>query len=169
MASNTVPVAPIRDYSCSLDSLTAGYGLPEVDSYPSQLQKKLKEKGYNYQVQNAGISGDTSAGLLSRMDWLLASSDPSANTSEFSFAILCIGGNDAFQGKSLKISRKIFELLSKNSKQKKSRFSSLEWRLHSISGRIWEAIWGDISSPCKGIWSCIYGLLPWRGGTQSES
>jgi len=51
-------------------------------------------------VQNAGISGDTSAGLLSRMDWLLASSDPSANTSEFSFAILCIGGNDAFQGKS---------------------------------------------------------------------
>jgi acyl-CoA thioesterase-1 len=101
IASNTVPVAPIQKTILALwDSLTAGYGLPESDSYPSQLQKKLKEKGYDYQVQNAGISGDTSAGLLSRMDWLLTPSDPSANTSEFSFAILCIGGNDAFQGKS---------------------------------------------------------------------
>lgn len=101
MASNTVPVAPIQKTILALwDSLTAGYGLPESDSYPSQLQKKLKEKGYDYQVQNAGISGDTSAGLLSRMDWLLTPSDPSTNTSEFSFAILCIGGNDAFQGKS---------------------------------------------------------------------
>lgn len=84
------------------DSLTAGYGLSEEDSYPSQLQKKLKENGYDYLVQNAGISGDTSAGLLSRMDWILDSSDStsSGNTTPFQFAILCIGANDAFQGKS---------------------------------------------------------------------
>lgn len=38
------------------DSLTAGYGLPEEESYPSQLEKKLTEAGYNYQLINAGIS-----------------------------------------------------------------------------------------------------------------
>lgn len=53
------------------DSLTIGYGLPESDSYPSQLEGKLRELGYNYHLQNAGVSGDTSAGLLARMDWIL--------------------------------------------------------------------------------------------------
>jgi acyl-CoA thioesterase I len=38
------------------DSLTAGYGLPVTDSYPSQLEAKLREKGYNYKLINAGIS-----------------------------------------------------------------------------------------------------------------
>jgi acyl-CoA thioesterase I len=38
------------------DSLTAGYGLPEGDSYPSQLEQKLRELGYNYRLQNAGVS-----------------------------------------------------------------------------------------------------------------
>ena len=53
------------------DSLTAGYGLPVSDSYPSQLETRLREMGYRYIVQNAGVSGDTTAGLLTRMDWLL--------------------------------------------------------------------------------------------------
>lgn len=74
------------------DSLTAGYGLPVSDSYPSQLETRLREMGYRYSVQNAGVSGDTSAGLLSRMDWLLEWDAPA-------LAILCIGGNDAFQWK----------------------------------------------------------------------
>lgn len=84
------------------DSLTSWYWLSEEDSYPSQLQKKLKENGYDYLVQNAGISGDTSAGLLSRIDWILDSDDSasSGNMTSFQFAILCIGANDAFQGKS---------------------------------------------------------------------
>lgn len=84
------------------DSLTAGYWLSEEDNYPSQLQKKLKENGYDYLVQNAWVSGDTSAGLLSRIDWILDSDDStsSGTTTTFQFAILCIGANDAFQGKS---------------------------------------------------------------------
>jgi acyl-CoA thioesterase I len=75
------------------DSLTAGYGLPIVHSYPNQLEVKLKEMGYEYRVQNAGISGDTTAGLLSRLDWLL-------EWEEYDLIILCIGANDAFQWKS---------------------------------------------------------------------
>jgi len=76
------------------DSLTAGYGLPESDSYPSQLAVRLTGLGYNYSIKNAWVSGDTSAGLLSRMGWLLEWDIPS-------LVILCIGGNDAFQGKSV--------------------------------------------------------------------
>ncbi len=75
------------------DSLTAGYGLPQSDSYPSQLESRLWLSGYNYTVQNAWVSWDTSAGLLSRMDWLLEWDAPT-------LAILCIGANDSFQGKS---------------------------------------------------------------------
>lgn len=74
------------------DSLTAGYGLQIMDSYPSQLETKLKEKWYNYKLINAGISGDTTAWLLSRLDWALEWDTPS-------LVILCIGANDAFQGK----------------------------------------------------------------------
>ena len=43
------------------DSLTAGYGLPEDQAYPAQLERKLSELGYNYTLENAGISGDTTA------------------------------------------------------------------------------------------------------------
>jgi acyl-CoA thioesterase I len=76
------------------DSLTAGYWLPQIESYPSQLEKKLIEESYNYRIINAWISGDTTAWLLSRLDWVLEWETPD-------LAILCIGANDAFQGKSV--------------------------------------------------------------------
>lgn len=76
------------------DSLTIGLGLPTGDNYPSQLEWKLRELGYNYTIENAWISGDTSAWLLSRIDWILDGANPD-------FVILCIGANDAFQWKSV--------------------------------------------------------------------
>src|SRR5437870_3033467 len=48
------------------DSLTAGFGLLEKESYPFLLQEKLKADGYDYEVVNAGVSGDTSLGGLER-------------------------------------------------------------------------------------------------------
>lgn len=51
------------------DSLTAGYGLAPAQSYPSLLQQRLEAEGYKYEVVNAGISGDTSAGGVRRIDW----------------------------------------------------------------------------------------------------
>ena len=74
------------------DSLTAGYGLPISDAYPSQLEEKLRKDGYKYRLVNAGISGDTTAWVLSRLDWILEGDTPS-------LIILCIWANDAFQGK----------------------------------------------------------------------
>lgn len=72
------------------DSLTAGYNLPIEQSYPSLLEKKLQEEGYNYRVVNAGVSGDTSSAALSRIDWVLQSKPQ--------IVILTLGANDAFRG-----------------------------------------------------------------------
>lgn len=72
------------------DSLTAGYGLPEQDSYPARLQDALQEKGVDVRVINAGVSGDTTAGGLARLEWSLAE-NPDA-------VIVALGGNDALRG-----------------------------------------------------------------------
>lgn len=53
------------------DSLTAGFGLAETESYPFLLQEKLRSDGFDYEVVNAGVSGDTSLGGLERIDWVL--------------------------------------------------------------------------------------------------
>lgn len=51
------------------DSLTAGFGLPDSAAFPNVLQRRLKEKGFDVVVGNAGVSGDTTAGGLARLDW----------------------------------------------------------------------------------------------------
>ncbi len=70
------------------DSLTEGYLLHENQAYPALLEQKLKANGYNYNVINAGISGEISRGTLSRVDEILASYNPN-------IVILEIGVNDA--------------------------------------------------------------------------
>ncbi|MDA9129290.1 arylesterase [Candidatus Gracilibacteria bacterium] len=72
------------------DSLTAGYGLPIEDSYPSQLSQKLQDDGYSYEIINAGVSGDTSSQLLDRSE-LYLDQNPD-------IAIIVIGGNDGLRG-----------------------------------------------------------------------
>jgi len=52
-------------------SLTAGYGLDPADAFPALIQARLDEAGLRYRVVNAGVSGETSAGALRRLDWLL--------------------------------------------------------------------------------------------------
>jgi len=72
------------------DSLTAGLDLPEKDSFPAQLERALKARGQEVKVVNAGVSGDTAAAGLARLDWAM-SDDASAVIVEF-------GANDALQG-----------------------------------------------------------------------
>ncbi|HEV2863666.1 MAG TPA: arylesterase [Pyrinomonadaceae bacterium] len=69
------------------DSLTAGYGLDPAQSYPALLQKKLDDDGFQYEVVNAGVSGDTSAAGVRRIDWSLQDGD-------VRFVILELGAND---------------------------------------------------------------------------
>ncbi len=73
------------------DSLTAGFGLAENESYPYLLQQKLRAEGYDYEVINAGVSGDTSLGGIERADWVL--SQPNAE-----ILILELGANDLLRG-----------------------------------------------------------------------
>lgn len=72
------------------DSLTAGFGLNEEQAYTTLLQRKVDEAGYKYRVINAGVSGDTTAGGLRRIDW--------AFQGNVKFVILELGGNDALRG-----------------------------------------------------------------------
>jgi len=72
------------------DSLTAGYGLALHESYPALLQEQLKRDGFAYEVVNAGVSGDTTAGGLRRLDWALEG--------DVRFVILELGANDILRG-----------------------------------------------------------------------
>lgn len=76
------------------DSLTAGYGLPIERSYPTLLQKRLDAEGYHYEVINAGVSGDTSAGGVRRIDWVL--------DGDVKIVILELGANDILRGQPIK-------------------------------------------------------------------
>jgi acyl-CoA thioesterase-1 len=72
------------------DSLTAGLGLPSASAYPMLLEKRLNEAGMNIEVVNAGVSGDTSAGGLERLDWALEG--------DVRALIVALGGNDGLRG-----------------------------------------------------------------------
>lgn len=73
------------------DSLTAGYGLLEPQAFPALLQAKLNQDGYKWDVVNAGISGDTSAAGLQRVEWALGQGD-------VRIVILGLGANDGLRG-----------------------------------------------------------------------
>jgi acyl-CoA thioesterase-1 len=72
------------------DSLTAGYGLELEQSVPSLVQEQLNAEGYAYDVVNAGVSGDTSAGGLRRLDWSL--------DGDVRILVLELGANDGLRG-----------------------------------------------------------------------
>ena len=72
------------------DSLTAGFGLPEREAFPAQLEAKLRQEGIKAKVENGGYSGDTTADGLARTDWELAQKPD--------FVILELGANDALRG-----------------------------------------------------------------------
>jgi acyl-CoA thioesterase I len=73
------------------DSLTAGLGLATDRSFPALIQARLKAAGYGYSVVNAGVSGDTSAGGLRRLEWALGEGDPR-------ILVVALGGNDGLRG-----------------------------------------------------------------------
>ena len=72
------------------DSLTAGLGIPKDDAYPAVIQRRLDKERLNFEVVNAGVSGDTSAGGLSRLDWALEG--------DVRVLIVALGGNDGLRG-----------------------------------------------------------------------
>ena len=85
------PEVPVRPKIVVLgDSITAGFGVFQIEAYPALLQSKIDADGYNFDVVNAGESGDTSATALRRVDWLL---EPAVRV-----LVIAVGGNDALRG-----------------------------------------------------------------------
>lgn len=80
------------------DSITSGYGVERAQAYPALIQEKIDAKGWKFKVVNAGQSGDTSAGGLNRMDWLLRS--------RIDVLVLELGGNDGLRGLPVEVTEK---------------------------------------------------------------
>ena len=79
------------------NSITAGYGLELSQAYPALIQQRINKEGFNFKVINAGQSGDTSAGGLARMDWLLKN--------KIDVLVLELGGNDGLRGLPVEVIR----------------------------------------------------------------
>lgn len=76
------------------DSLTAGLGVQPTEAFPALVAEKIRAAGLSYQVENAGLSGDTSAGGLRRIDWLLQR--------RIDLLVIELGANDGLRGLDLK-------------------------------------------------------------------
>ena len=92
------------------DSLMVGYNLPPGSSFPAQLEKWLREKGVDVKVLNSGVSGDTSSGGLSRLEWALASVPGGAPD----LLILEFGANDMLRGIDPAVTRKNLDAILKS-------------------------------------------------------
>lgn len=85
------------------DSLTAGYGLPQHAAFPEVLERALKAKGYNVEIENAGVSGDTASGGLDRLDWSVPDGTDGV--------IVGLGANDMLRGIDPAVTRKAIETI----------------------------------------------------------
>jgi len=85
------------------DSLTAGYGLAAKDAFPAKLERALKARGVNIEIENAGVSGDTSSGGLSRLDWSIPDGTDGV--------ILELGANDMLRGIDPVVTRKSLDAI----------------------------------------------------------
>lgn len=97
---------------CFGDSITAGYGLDDPDqAYPAILQEKIDSLGLNYEVINSGVSGETTAGGKSRIDWILKQ--------DIEIFLLELGANDGLRGVDLSETKRNLQAII-NSVQKQS-------------------------------------------------
>lgn len=93
------------------DSLTAGYGLPTDQAFPARLEAALRRAGHRVRIVNAGVSGDTTAGGLARLDWVLADKPD--------LVVIELGANDALRGLSpVEAERNLDRILARLSERK---------------------------------------------------
>lgn len=90
-------------------SLTAGYGLEERQAYPALIQERIDAAGLDYRVINAGVSGDTSAGGLRRLDWLLRL--------PVAVLVLELGANDMLRGQGVEAMRRNLETILERTRE----------------------------------------------------
>lgn len=93
------------------DSLTAGYGLAAADALPAKLERALRARGHAVAIENAGVSGDTAAGGLARLDWSVREGTDAV--------ILELGANDALRGSDPRATRAALDAIIVRLKQRR--------------------------------------------------
>ena len=96
------------------DSLTAGFGVLPDEAYPALLEARLRREGYVYRVVNAGVSGDTTAAALRRVDWVLRSQP--------AIVIVALGANDGLRHQNVTVIR--------------DNLVEIVWRLRAAGARV---------------------------------
>ena len=103
------------------DSLTAGWGLAADEAFPARLETRLRREGYTYRVVNAGVSGDTTAGGLRRVDWVLRARPE--------IVIVALGANDGLRAQSPQAMRANLEAIIARLQQADARILLAGMRL----------------------------------------
>jgi acyl-CoA thioesterase-1 len=106
-------VASARTILVFGDSLSAGYGLAQTQSWPSLLEKRLREEGFDYRVANASISGETTTGGASRIEGALKAHRPD-------LVVLELGANDGLRGQSIDVMKRNLEAMIDASRRVKA-------------------------------------------------
>ena len=129
------------------DSLTAGYGLAANEAFPAQLQRALEAKGVAVAVVNAGVSGDTTTGGLSRLDWSVPDGTDAV--------ILELGANDALRGVDPAVTRTALEMMLHRFQERKIPVLLCGMiappNLGSEYGRAFNAIYPDLAVETNAI------------------
>ena len=129
------------------DSLSAGFGLPASAAFPARLEQALKAKGLVVEIANAGVSGDTASGGLSRLDWSVPAGTDAV--------ILELGANDFLRGIDPQLTRKALETIVRTLKGRGIEVLLAGMRTPPNMGadyrRAFDAIFPDLAS--------AYGLV----------
>ncbi|MEZ5470918.1 MAG: arylesterase [Marinicella sp.] len=118
------------------DSLTEGLGVAKTHNYPALLEHKLLERGFDVKVINSGLSGETSAGLKNRVDWVLQLKPD--------LTILNIGANDAMRGLPLELTQNNIENIVERIQQADSQVILAGMQIYDNLGREYVAGFKDM-------------------------
>jgi acyl-CoA thioesterase-1 len=131
------------------DSITAGYGLDPEQAFPALIQEKIDAKSWKFKVVNAGQSGDTSAGGLNRLDWLLKN--------RIDILILELGANDGLRGLPAETTRKNLQAIIDRTKGKYPEAKvivagmKVPPNMGGDYGRKFEAVFVDLAKKNKAV------------------
>ena len=131
------------------DSITAGYGLDLDQAFPALIQEKIDAKSWKFKVVNAGQSGDTSAGGLNRLDWLLKN--------RVDILILELGANDGLRGLPAETTRKNLQAIIDRTKGKYPEAKvivagmKVPPNMGGDYGRKFEAVFADLAKKNKAV------------------
>ena len=128
------------------DSLSAGYGLAQAQSWPSLLEKRLRDEGFDYKVANASISGETTTGGLNRIEGALKTHQPD-------IVVLELGANDGLRGQSLDVMKRNLGAMIDASRRVKADVLLVGMRLPPNYGMAYtekfQQLYGDLARTKK--------------------